>query len=171
MPTDSDDNGEVRGAGRLPLRFLIGVDARASIPDLVAYVGTVGTNGRAIARVVHVVELIGRPGGLTIESLEEASDVADEASFLLRMNGVGADGIVRHGRANRIGLVLLEEAANWRADAIVMLARRGGAWRRLLGPGVREQVLRESRITTVLVSRQTFFPRQPGRDPRFVRGG
>jgi nucleotide-binding universal stress UspA family protein len=169
MASDSDDDG-MRGAGRLPMRFLIGVDERASIPDLAAYVGTVGSNGRVIARVVHVIELLGRPGGLAIKSVEEASDLVDEASFLLRMNGIGADGMVRHGRPNRTGLVLLEEATNWRADAVVLLARRSGAWRRFLGPGVREQVLRESRITTVLVSRQTFFPRQHGRDTRLARG-
>jgi nucleotide-binding universal stress UspA family protein len=138
------------------------LDERATIPDLVAYVGTVGANGRAIARVVHVVELAGRPGGLTTESVEKAWDLIDEAVFLLRMSGVGADGIVRQGRVDRVGLVLLEEVAKWQADAVILRGRRGRAWRRLLGSGVREQVLRQSRIPTVLVSRQTYVAPQIG---------
>jgi nucleotide-binding universal stress UspA family protein len=158
---DTDDADHL-GGGRIPLRFLVGLDARATIPDLVAYVGTAGANGRAIARVVHVVELAGRRDRLAMESVEEASDVIDEAVFSLRMSGVGADGIVRHGRMDRIGLVLLEEAAKWHADAVILRGRRGRSWRRLLGPGVREQVLRQSRTTTVLVSRQTNLASQLG---------
>ncbi len=150
------------GAPRRPLRFLIGIGDVATVPDLVAYVGTVGANGRGIARVVHVVERVGHPGGLSRESVEQAADLVDEASFLLRMSGVGADGIVRHGKASRVEQVLLEEAEKWHADAIVLLARRGGAWRRFLVPGVRERLLRQSRITTVLVSRQTYLARGRG---------
>ena len=157
-----DGGASVGGDGRIPLRFLVALDERATIPDLVAYVGVAGANGRAIARVVHVLEFTGRPGGLTTESVEEASYVIDEAVFLLRMSGVGADGIVRRGRMDRVGLVLLEEAAKWHADAVILRGRRGRAWRRLLGPGVREQVLRQSSTTTVLVSRQTNAAPQHG---------
>ena len=157
-----DGGASVDDGGRIPLRFLVGVASRATIPDLVAYVGTAGANGRAIARVVHVAVLAGRRDRLAMESVEEASDVIDEAVFLLRLSGVGADGIVRHGPIDRIGLVLLEEAAKWHADAVILRGRRGRSWRRLLGPGVREQVLRQSITTTVLVSRQTNVAPQLG---------
>jgi len=157
---DKDRTTEDRGARRLPLRFLVGVDEKEAIPDLVAYVGTAGANGRAIARVVHVVELVGHPR-LGIESIEVASDMIDEATFLLRMSGVGADGILRQARPTQIGQVLLEEANHWNADAVVLLARRAGPWRRLLGPGVRQQLIRHSSTTTVLVSRQRLAPARP----------
>jgi nucleotide-binding universal stress UspA family protein len=150
---DADDVIRVGGGDRLPLRFLVGVDEQATIPDLITYVATVGAEGRAIARVVHVVEHA-FPSGFAIETVGEAKNLVEEAAFMLQMAGIGAEGIVRHGRVSRIGIVLLEEAANWHADAIVLRARRAIGWQRLFGWGVREQVLKRSRVTTVLVSRQ-----------------
>jgi nucleotide-binding universal stress UspA family protein len=133
------------------LRFVLGVDERVNLADLVNYVGKVGADGRVIAHVVHVVELVGRSGGLTRATIDDTSALIDEAVFLLQMAGIATDGIVRHGRPSRVGLVLLEEASTWRADAIVLRARRASGRQHLRAPGVREQVLRRSRIVTMLV--------------------
>jgi nucleotide-binding universal stress UspA family protein len=143
-------------AGHLPLRFLVGVDEAATLPDLTTYLGSVGAHGRAVARVVHVVELVGLPASRSLESAKEASGLVEEAIFLLRMSGVGAEGVVRNGPVDRIAQILLEEGSAWNADAIVLRARRTSGLRRLLGRGVREEVLRRSRMTTVLVSAQVF---------------
>ena len=154
-PKDGSADDVIRfGAGdRLPLRLLVGVDEEATIPDLATYVATVGAESRVTARVVHVVEHA-FPSGFAIETVGEAKNLVQEAAFMLQMAGIGAEGIVRHGRLDRIGIVLLEEAANWHADAIVLRARRAIGWQRLFGRGVREQVLKRSRMTTVLVSCQ-----------------
>ena len=146
----------VNNAGHLPLRFLVGVDEAATLPDLTTYLGSVGAHGRVVARAVHVVELVGLPSSRSLESAKEASALVEEAVFLLRMSGVGADGVVRNGAVDRIAEILLEEGSAWNADAIVLRARRTSGLRRLLGRGVREEVLRRSRMTTVLVSPQLF---------------
>jgi hypothetical protein len=86
--------------------------------------------------------------------VREASALVEEAIFTLRMSGVGAEGIVRNGRVDQIAGILLEEGSAWRAHAIVLAARRTSGVRRLLGRGVREQLLRKSSMTTVLVSPQ-----------------
>jgi nucleotide-binding universal stress UspA family protein len=129
--------------------LLLGVDERATIPHLVAYVATLGAQGRAVARVVHVIEHAVQ-GGLALETFEEASSLVEETVFELRMAGIGANGTVRRARLRRIGPSLVQEASRWSADAIVLMGPR----RRLFGWGVREQVLRGSGATTVLVSGQ-----------------
>ena len=151
MPSGDCPNEAFSGGDddRPPLRLLLGVDERATIDHLVVYVGTFGAQGRAVARVVHVIEQAAQ-SGLALETFEEASNLVEETVFELRMAGIGADGIVRRHRLRRIGDSLLQEASNWRADAIVLMAPR----RRFFGWGVREQVLRRSRGTTVLVSCQ-----------------
>jgi len=103
-------------------------------PDLATYVATVGAESRVTARVVHVVEHA-FPSGFAIETVGEAKNLVQEAAFMLQMAGIGAEGIVRHGRLDRIGIVLLEEAANWHADAIVLRARRAIGWQRPVRTG------------------------------------
>jgi nucleotide-binding universal stress UspA family protein len=159
------DFGILGNADRGPLRFLVGLDEWATLPDLVSYVGSAGAHGRVVARVVHVVELIGFPTGFSLESVGEASALVEEGTFLMRMSGVGAEGVVRNARVDRIARVLLEEGLAWHADAIVLGARRSSGARRLLGRGVREQVLRRSSMTTVLVSPQSL------RSKNRLRGG
>jgi nucleotide-binding universal stress UspA family protein len=151
-PRDGSADEVIRvGAGdRLPLRLLVGVDEQAMIPDLITYVATVGAEGRAIVRVVEHTF----PSGLAIETVGEAKNLVQEAAFMLQMAGIGAERIVRHGRLEQIGMVLLEEATNWNVDAIVLRARSAIGWQRLFGRGVREQVLKRLRMTTVLVSCQ-----------------
>jgi nucleotide-binding universal stress UspA family protein len=153
----ADDDPSILGtADRYPLRFLVGLDEAATLPDLATYVGSVGARGRVVARVVHVVECVGFPPGVVLESVGEASALVEEAMFTLRMSGVGAEGVVRNGRVDQIARMLLEEGSAWHADAIVLAARRTSGVRRLLGRGVREQVLRRSSMTTVLVSPQVL---------------
>jgi nucleotide-binding universal stress UspA family protein len=98
---------------------------------------------------------MGIPASFSLESVGEASAMVEEGTFLLRMSGVGAEGVVRNGRVDQIARILLEEGLAWHADAIVLAARRTSGARRLLGRGVREQVLRRSSMTTVLVSPQS----------------
>jgi nucleotide-binding universal stress UspA family protein len=135
-----------------PLRVLIGLDDREGGAHLLAYAKVLDRAGNVIARIVHVVEHVTVMGGPVIETPEEALALVDEAVFSLRMAGVGASGIVRHGRVNRIATVLLDEAASWQADTIVLSGRRTRGWRAISGRGVREQVLRRSSIPTTLVA-------------------
>src|ERR1700728_1868658 len=121
--------GTLGNVDRCPLRFLVGLDEWATLPDVVSYVGSVGVHGRVVARVVHVVELMGFPPGFSPESVGEASALVEEGTFLLRMSGVGAEGVVRNARVDQIARVLLEEGLAWHADAIVLGARRSSGAR------------------------------------------
>jgi nucleotide-binding universal stress UspA family protein len=120
----------------------------------------------AWSREWSTVELMGFPPGSSLESVAEASALVEEGTFLLRMSGVGAEGVVRNARVDQIARVLLEEGLAWHADAIVLGARRSSGARRLLGRGVREQVLRRSNMTTVLVSPQSVRSKNGLRDGR-----
>jgi nucleotide-binding universal stress UspA family protein len=157
---------DLPAADRYPLRFLVGLDEQATLLDLVTYVGSVGVHGRVVARVVHVIEQTGSPASVSLESVEEASALVDEATFALRMSGVGAEGTVRRGRVDQVADILLQEGSAWHADAIVLAARRNSGVRRLLGRGVREHVLRQSGMATVLVSRQGVRSDRAGRGRR-----
>jgi nucleotide-binding universal stress UspA family protein len=141
-------------AGTEPTRYLVGLRDTSELADLVAYISSVGANGRGIALVVHVVELVGRRDRLALEALPEAARIVDEAVFALRLAGIDTSGTVSHASLPRIGPILIEEASRWRANVIVLHARRRRRWRHLVGHGVREKVLRRSTATTVLVSHQ-----------------
>jgi len=156
MNTTGDDlpwpgGYELRGPSS-PLRVLIGLDDMEGGAHLLAYAKLLDRAGNAIARVLHVVEHVTVMGGPVIETPEEAVALVDEAVFSLRMAGVGASGTVRHGRVNRIATVLLDGAASWQADTVVLSGRRTRGWRAISGRGVREQVLRRSSIPTTLVT-------------------
>jgi nucleotide-binding universal stress UspA family protein len=156
MNTTGDDlpwpGGYERRGPSSPLRVLIGLDDLEGSAHLLAYATVLDKAGNAIARVLHVVEHVTAMAGPVIETPEEALELVDEAVFSLRMAGVGASGTVRHGRVNRIATGLLDEAASWQADAIVLSGRRRRGWRAISGRGVREQVLRRSPIPTTLVA-------------------
>jgi hypothetical protein len=134
------------------MHVLIGLTDNDRDNHLLAYAQLLANSGDVIVRILHVVERVALLGGPALETLEEAAAVVDEAVFSLRMAGVGASGTVRRGRVNRIATVLLDEAATWQADTIVLSGRRTRGWRAILGRGVREQVLRRSSIPTTLVA-------------------
>jgi hypothetical protein len=76
--------------------------------------------------------------------------------FVLRMGGIGASGVVRQARLNRIARVLLEEASNCYVDSIIVSARRSRCWWDPLSRGVRERLIKRSSHLVVLVP-----PRSP----------
>ncbi|HMK98012.1 MAG TPA: universal stress protein [Acidimicrobiales bacterium] len=149
--TGRDDEG---AEGRLdgdstPLRILLCLDEKATIPDLVAYVRRAAVRGELAVRAVHVVDHA-FPSGLALETEEEAKDLVDEAVFELQMAGTGGEGAVRHARMDRVAATLVDEAASFAADRIVLGAPR----RRLFGLRVREQVVRRARATSVVAPHQ-----------------
>ena len=146
--------GEIREPSS-PMRVLVGLDDKPRAAHLLSYVQLLGRTSALIARVVHVVGHVTPRGGSVTETRGDAATLVDEAVFVLRMAGIGTSGTVRHGRVNRIAAVLLDEAARWQADMVILSGRRSSGWQRLFGRGVREQILRRSLRPIVLVSAPT----------------
>jgi nucleotide-binding universal stress UspA family protein len=149
---DPQDRPSTGVAEHAPLRFLVALCQRSELADLASYIAIAGAGGRGIARVVHVVGFGGSARSPVPESAAHASALIEEAVFTLQLAGIGASGTVRHASLQGIGPVLIDEARNWRADAIVMRAPRPRRWHRFFGHGVLQQVLHRSTIATVLVS-------------------
>jgi len=141
-------NGVATGlsrAGAGPRRLLLCVDERSTIPDLVAYAQRAEANGQSpVVRVVHVIDYC--LGGLAPEVQGHARDLVDEAVFELQMAGLGGEGAIRHSTVRRTAATLLDEAATFGADSIVIGAPR----HRLFGYHVRERVLRHGGATAAV---------------------
>ena len=147
----SRDGGETRELSS-PMRVLLALDDKADAAHLLSYVQLLGRTSALIVRVVRVIEQVTPRSGPVTETRGEVAPSVDEAVFALRMAGIGTSGAVRHGSVNRIAAVLLDEAARWQADMVILSGRRSSGVQRLFGRGVREQVLRYSLRPTVLVS-------------------
>jgi hypothetical protein len=145
-------DADERNRDASPLRALIGVNDVVDDAHLLSYIETLGSRRTVVARVVHVVEHGPYPGSLSLETPEEAHAVVDEAVFVIRMAGIGADGVVHHALINRIARSILVEGSSWCADCIVVSARRPRCQLAPFGRGVRERLVRKSSIPIVLVS-------------------
>ncbi len=94
------------------------------------------------------------------ESRDQASLVADAATFDLRMAGIAAGGEVRYAIVDRIAEAILREAEAFEADLIVLgRPRRGELATRLLG-SVTLRVLRRSSCPVLVAPRREPRPEQ-----------
>ena len=133
-------------------------DCQAAL-DLVTNVATEGTEVRAVH--LRVRELSGFKW-YSPESRDQASLVAEAATFELRMAGLAAGGTVRHVPVDRVAQAILAEAEGFEAQLIVLGSpRRGEVLARLFG-SVTQRVIQRSRCPVIVA------PRRPAAIPRPV---
>jgi nucleotide-binding universal stress UspA family protein len=127
--------------------------------DLVTNVAAEGSEVRALH--LRVRELSGYKW-YTPESRDQASLVAEAATFELRMVGLAAGGTVRHAVVDRVAQGILAEAKDFDAQLIVLGSpRRGEVLARLFG-SVTHRVIQRSRCPVIVA------PRRPVASPRRV---
>ena len=133
-------------------------DCQAAL-DLVTNVAAEGAEVRALHLRVH--ELSGFKW-YSPESRDQASLVAEAATFELRMVGLAAGGTVRHAVVDRVAQGILAEAKDFDAQLIVLGSpRRGEVLARLFG-SVTHRVIQRSRCPVIVA------PRRQGAGPQRV---
>jgi hypothetical protein len=131
-------------------KLFVAVDRFESRHHVIDFVSQ-ATNGTAVtARVFHGIEFAGLGCAAPLDTRDEAALIVEEAVFKLRMAGIGCDGLVRLAVNRDVGVLVLEEANRWGADAIVVGARRRRAPTWLFGRGVREQIIRRSTLPVLV---------------------
>ena len=126
-------------------------DCRAAL-DLVTNVAAEGaTEVRALHLRVH--ELSGLRW-VSPETRDQASFVAEAATFELRMAGLAVGGTVRHAAVDRVAQAILAEAKAFDAQLIVLgRPRRGEVLARLFG-SVTHRVIQRSRCPVIVAPRR-----------------
>jgi len=119
--------------------------------DLVTNVAAEGAEVRALH--LRVRELSGFKW-YSPESRDQASLVAEAATFELRMTGLAAGGTVRQVPVDRVAQAILVEAKGFEAQLIVLGSpRRGEVLARLFG-SVTHRVIQRSRCPVIVAPRR-----------------
>jgi nucleotide-binding universal stress UspA family protein len=139
-------------------RIMVAVQA----PDQGALdlVQQLATEGVTQVQVLHLREReLSGSMWFSRESGREASYVAEEAVFQLRMAGIAAGGNIRHAIVDRVAEAILAEAAEFDADLIVLgCPHRGELATRLFG-SVTLRVVRRSGCPVIVAPRRPAAPR------------
>ncbi len=130
-------------------RLLLAIDQFESGRQALGLAAQLAAETRAEVRVLHVRELSTNVRVPPWETPAEAKLLVDEAVFCLRLAGVGAEGRACSVRGDHVARRIVQEASEWRCHAIVLGSRRLRGIDRLSGHGVRERVLRLSRLPVI----------------------
>jgi len=116
-------------------RILVAVDDLGQSQAVLDLVKEVATEGVSQVRALHLrVREVSGFGWYSRESRDDASFVADAATFELRMAGLAAGGGVRYAAVDRVAEAILAEAKAFDADLIVLgRPTRGELLTRLFG--------------------------------------
>jgi nucleotide-binding universal stress UspA family protein len=136
-------------------RIVVAVDTPAGSRAAVDLVRQLATEGVTKVQVVHLREReLSGYTWFSRESRQEASYVAEQAIFDLRMAGIAVAGNVRPAIVDRVAEAIIAEAEAFDADLIVLgRPRRGELATRLLG-GVTMRVLRRSSCPVIVAARR-----------------
>src|SRR2546430_4045930 len=143
-------------------RILLAIDDVNDCQAALDLVTNVAAEGAAEVRALHlrVRELSGYKW-YSPESRDQASLVAEAATFELRMVGLAAGGTVRHVPVDRVAQAILAEARTFDAQLIVLGSpRRGEVLARLFGT-VTHRVIQRSRCPVIVAPRRPAASPQP----------
>jgi nucleotide-binding universal stress UspA family protein len=144
-------------------RILLAIDDVNECQPVLDLVKNVAAEGVAEVRALHlrVRELSGYKW-YSPETRDQASFVAEAATFELRMAGLAVGGIVRYVAVDRVAQAILAEAKAFDAQLIVLgPTRRGEVLARLFG-SVTHRVIQRSRCPVIVA------PRRPAASPQRV---
>src|SRR5215813_14039974 len=151
-------------------RILLAIDDVNECQPVLDLVKNVAAGGVAEVRALHlrVRELSGYKW-YSPESKDQASFVAEAATFELRMAGHAAGASVRYAAVDRVAQAILAEAKAFDAQLIVLGSpRRGEVLARLFG-SVTHRVILRSRCPVLVASRRAARSRSraaPASAPR-----
>jgi|SRR5271155_1472541 len=130
--------------------LLVAIDQGQQGPAVVDFTTGLALGSHAEVRVFHVRECSRSLRIPPLETLADAQLLVDEAVFCLWSAGVVAEGRYSVAREDTVAARIVEEAARWRCDAIVLGSHRLRGFERITGGGVRERVIRASSLPVVV---------------------
>jgi nucleotide-binding universal stress UspA family protein len=136
-------------------KILVAIDDLDECQAVLDLVKDVAVEGATEVRALHlrVHELAGYKW-YSPETRDQASFVAEAATFELRMAGLAAGGTVRYVAVDRVAQAILREAAALDAQLIVLgRPRRGEVLARLFG-SVTHRVIQRSRCPVIVAPRR-----------------
>ncbi len=145
-------------------RILLAIDDVNECRAVLDLVKDVAAEGVTEVRALHlrVHELSGYKW-YSPETRDQASFVAEAATFELRMAGLAVGGTVRHAAVDRVAQAILAEAKDFDAQLIVLgRPRRGEVLARLFG-SVTHRVIQRSRCPVIVAPRRPPPARSPSR--------
>lgn len=149
-------------------RILVAVDGSACANRALAAAVQLARETKAIVRLVHVIDDtpmysgLDMTGDVTGELMrimrEHGAGVLARATAVAEAAGVQSDSVLIDRFGERLGDLMAEEAAKWKADLVVLGTHgRRGVNRLLLGSGA-EQILRLSRTPVLIVRDDEHLP-------------
>ena len=143
-------------------RILVAIDDFRQSDPVLDLVREVAAEGVTEVRALHlrVTELSGYKW-VSPETRDQASFVAEAATFELRMAGLSAGGAVRFAAVDRVAQAILAEAKAFDAQLIVLGSpRRGEVLARLFG-SVTQRVIQRSSCPVIVAPRRPRTSRPP----------
>ena len=143
-------------------RILVAIDDFSQSDPVLDLVKDVAAGGATEVRALHlqVRELSGYKW-YSPETRDQASFVAEAATFELRMAGLAAGGTVRFAAVDRVAQAILREAKAFDAQLIVLgRPRRGEVLARLFG-SVTQRVIQRSSCPVIVAPRRPGASRPP----------
>src|SRR5262249_24593890 len=136
-------------------RILVAIDDFGQSPTVLGLVKEVATEGVTEVRALH---LRLREGSgyqwYSRETRDQASFVAEAATFELRSAGRAGGGSIRYAAVDRVAQAILAEAKSFDAQLIVLgRPRRGEVLARLFG-SVTHRVIQRSRCPVIVAPRR-----------------
>jgi nucleotide-binding universal stress UspA family protein len=143
-------------------RVLATIDDMSQSQEVLGLVGNVAVEGVTEVRALHLrLREVSGYGWRPLETGDQASFIAEAATFELRMAGFPAGGVVRRAVVDRVAQGILREAEAFDAELIVLgRPRRGEVLARLFG-SVTHRVIQRSTCPVIVAPRRTKISPDP----------
>jgi nucleotide-binding universal stress UspA family protein len=153
-------------------RILVAIDDFDQSEAVLGLVKEVATEGVTEVRALHLrLSEVSGYQWYSRETRDQASFVAEAATFELRMAGLAAGGSVRYAAVDRVAQAILAEAKDFDAQLVVLGSpRRGEVLARLFG-SVTHRVILRSRCPVLVASRRAARSRAPAAPASAPRRG
>lgn len=131
-------------------RLLLAMDQFDSGQTALALAGGLATRSGASIVVLHVRERSPYMQVPPLETLAEARSLVDNAVTTLVRTGIDSHCVLGSAGQHLVARAIVEEAAAWDCDAIILGSTRLRGFRRIGGAGVRERVVRNSPLPVLV---------------------
>jgi nucleotide-binding universal stress UspA family protein len=131
-------------------RLLCGIDQFESGQSALDFAAGVAATNDGSVRVFHIRELSRMARVMPLETPADAEELVREAVLRLGTRGVATEGRFASTLEDQVARRIVDEAAYWECQAIVLGSRRVRGMARLSGRGVRERVLRLSTLPVLV---------------------
>ena len=136
-------------------RILVAIDDFDQGQEVLDLVKEVAVEGASEVRALHLrLREVGGYRWYSRETRNQASFVAEAATFELRMAGLAAGGYVRHAAVDRVAQAILAEANDFGAQLIVLGSPHRGEFAARLFGSVTTRVLSRSSCPVIVAPRQ-----------------